>query len=204
MTEFDCVVWDFDGVLNANIRNGELVWASTIIDDIGHGVEDFIDELFSGGFRRIITGEEDLLDRIRDWTQAVGYEPGAEHFLAYWFEKDALPDPVLVLMMDMLAKRGVPSVIATNNEWRRASYIEDQMGFGKRIDRMFCSGRLGVAKPDPAFFIHVQQTLKIPHERLILIDDKPDNVRTAQMLGWQGFHYTEGDHAGVRSVLGLA
>ncbi len=204
MTDIECVVWDFDGVLNANIRNGELVWSSTIIDDIGHGVEDFIDDLFAGAFNRIVVGEEDLLDHVIAWADAVGYEPGPEHFLSYWFEKDALPDPVLLLMMEMLAKRGVKSVIATNNEWRRTAYIEQQMGFEKRIDGMFCSGRMGVAKPDPAFFIRVQQALQIPHERLILIDDRKDNVETAQMLGWQGYHYTEGDHSGVRERLGIA
>lgn len=204
MPDFDCVVWDFDGVLNANIRDGQLVWASTIIDDIGHGVEDFIDDLFSGGFADIIVGKVDLLDVVRAWTDRVGYAPGAEQFLSYWFEKDALTDPVLIVMMDMLAKRGIRNVIATNNEARRASYIEQQMGFGKRIDHMFCSGRMGIAKPDPAFFIHVQQTLQIPHQRLILVDDKAANVEMATALGWQGYHYTEADHLGLRSRLGLS
>ncbi|MEM7056819.1 MAG: HAD-IA family hydrolase [Pseudomonadota bacterium] len=204
MTGFDCVVWDFDGVLNANIRDGELVWASTVVDDIGHGVEDFLDDLFADAFSRVVIGEEDLLDHVRLWADAAGYAPGPEHFLDYWFEKDALPDPVLMLMMEILAKRGIASVIATNNEVRRADYIENQMGFGKRIVKMFCSGRMGVAKPAPEFFIRVQQALNIPHNRLILIDDRKDNVGTAQMLGWQGYHYSEDDHSGLRTRLGLA
>ena len=203
MSGFDCVVWDFDGVLNANMRDGRFVWADTAVEDIGHGVEDFLESVFTSDFDRVICGQVDILDKVREWTDAVGFKPGPEKFLDYWFKKDALPDPVPLVMMDMLAKRGVRHVIATNNEARRADYIETEMGFGKRVEQIFCSGRLGVAKPDPVFFIHVHRALEIPRERLILIDDKEANIEMATGLGWQGYHYSEGDHAGLRARLGL-
>ena len=93
---------------------------------------------------------------------------------------------------------------ATNNEPRRVSYIEANMGLGGRIERIFASGHLRLAKPDPAFFEQVRTELAVEPDRLILIDDHRPNVEAAARLGWQTYHYADQDHAGVLRALGLA
>ncbi|MEM7189714.1 MAG: HAD family hydrolase, partial [Pseudomonadota bacterium] len=168
MAEIDCIVWDFDGVLNANMKDGRFIWADTAAQDIGHNVEAFLEEVFTDSFDRIITGEVDLLEPIRAWANREGFAPGADYFLNYWFEKDALPDPRVIEIMDAAAAAGLRQVIATNNETRRSAYIENEMGFAARIERLFSSGRLGVAKPDLAFFRQVESALETMPERMIM------------------------------------
>ena len=59
-------------------------------------------------------------------------------------------------------------------------------------------------KPEPEFFNTVSETLAIPVERLILVDDSQKNVDAAAALGWQTFHFDAGDHEALRRRLGLA
>ncbi len=197
------VAWDFDGVLNRNIVDGRFVWANTFEADTGHTLKGFTDTVFAEGFNDIITGRTDLRDRVHDWANKVDYAPGADALLAYWFEHDALPDPDVGLMMDALCELGVRQVIVTNNEIRRARYIEREMGFGTRVERVFASGRMGVRKPDPAYFAHVTDVLDVEPERVLLIDDHPDNVAAAAACGWQAFHFTDVTRDRLRTTLGL-
>lgn len=199
-----CIAWDFDGVLNDSIRDGRFLWADTVSEDIGHNIEAFLDDLFKTDFAEVVTDKVDLLDLVEVWAKREGYAPGAAHFLDYWFRKDALADPEMLRIMDEVAAIGIRQVIATNNERRRSDYIEHQMGFGNRTERLFSSGRLGVAKPDPAFFRCIEEALDLSGEQLLLVDDTPKNVEAARTLGWQGHHHARGDYFGLRRVLGLA
>ncbi|MEL6242022.1 MAG: HAD family hydrolase [Pseudomonadota bacterium] len=58
--------------------------------------------------------------------------------------------------MQHLNRSNARHVIGTNNERRRAAYIEDQMSFGSLVEQVFASGRIGHAKPDPEFFGHIE------------------------------------------------
>lgn len=197
------VAWDFDGVLNRNIVDGRFVWADTFEADIGHSQEYFSTKIFRTGFDDVITGKVDLYDRIEEWAREVGYTKGADTLLAYWFENDALPDPEVGGTMDALADRGIRQIIVTNNEARRAAYIENEMGYGNRVEHVFSSGRMGVRKPDPAFFSHVTDMLGAGPEQLLLIDDCPKNVPAAIRCGWRAFHFTDSTRDELRKVLGL-
>lgn len=197
------VAWDFDGVLNRNIVDGRFVWADTFEADTGHPLKGFTDAVFAEGFDDVITGRTDLRDRVDDWARKAGYAPGADALLAYWFERDALPDPDIGPVMDDLRERGVRQVIVTNNEARRARYIEREMEFGPRVEHVFASGRMGVRKPDPAYFAHVTDALGVEPERMLLIDDHPDNVMAAKTCGWRTFHFTDVSRDRLRTVLGL-
>jgi putative hydrolase of the HAD superfamily len=183
MIDVDYVVWDFDGVLNANIVYGRFIWADHFERDIGHSLEDFSRAIFNEDFARVLCGEKDLLDHVSSWAEAVGYDRGPEHLLDYWLRADAHVDPKMVALMQNVARAGGRNVIATNNEARRASYIENEMGLGRHVVRMFASGHLRCAKPAPEFFTHITRDLDVSPDRLILIDDHLANVEAAAELG---------------------
>ncbi|MEM9796376.1 MAG: HAD-IA family hydrolase [Pseudomonadota bacterium] len=198
------IAWDFDGVLNRNVIDGRVVWPATFTQDIGHPWESFETAIFGTGFDEVITGRVDLRDRLAAWADAVGYGPGADALLAYWFARDALPDDDMLRMAAALEARGVRQVIATNNEARRAAYIEREMGFATRVERIFASGRMGVAKPDPVFFAQVTADLDVAPARMVLIDDHAGNVAAARDCGWAAFHLTDESRGDLRAYLGLA
>jgi putative hydrolase of the HAD superfamily len=197
------VAWDFDGVLNRNIEDRRFVWADRFEADIGHSLAGFNAAIFAQGFDEIITGRQDLRDRVEAWALDVGYAGGPDALLTYWFEKDARPDTEVGELMDALAQQGVRQIIVTNNERRRAAYIEREMGFGSRVERVFASGRMGLRKPDPAYFAHVTTALDVDPARMLLIDDCPKNVPAAIRCGWQTFHFTDDTRHALRGALGL-
>lgn len=203
MIDVDCVVWDFDGVLNRNMVDGRFVWQEDFERDIRQSLESFQEAIFTDTFPEILRGRIDLLGHVAAWTESVGYAPGAAAILDYWFAKDARPDPRMLENMERLAAAGLQQAIATNNEARRTAYIEQEMGFGRRVEAIFSSGRLGCAKPDREFFDTVREVLGTAAERLLLIDDSAANVAAAEALGWQAFLFRDLDYAGLEARLGL-
>ncbi|MBR4931954.1 MAG: HAD-IA family hydrolase [Alphaproteobacteria bacterium] len=57
------------------------------------------------------------------------------------------------------------------------------------FEYIFTSSRLGVSKPNPAFFQMIQNTLHIPFSDICLIDDDIQNIKTATDLGMQTVLY---------------
>ncbi|MHA7773267.1 HAD family hydrolase [Roseibium sp. M-1] len=201
--DIKAIAWDFDGVLNRNIVDGRFVWADTLEEDLGIPLPEFERGIFDETFSNVINGKTDLQDHVQNWLDRSGYGLGASDLIDYWFDKDDLKDPYTCGLVDEIQSLGVVQIIATNNETRRASYIEDKVGFLCLVSRVFSSGRIGHAKPETAFFEHVSETLGLPPSDILLIDDSASNVRAAQSLGWQGFHFDGRTRFELASFLGL-
>ena len=137
MDDIDCVVWDFDGVLNRNIIDGRILWTETFEADHAVSLQHFRDYVFSDEFKHVLRGDKDLLAHVDEWVRASGYDGSAQDILDYWFAKDARPDTEVLAMIEAERSAGRKNVIATNNEPRRTAYIENEMGFGKRVDAIF-------------------------------------------------------------------
>ena len=201
MIDVDYVVWDFDGVLNANIVDGRFIWADNFERDIGQSLESFTRAIFNAEFDRILRGEKDLLAHVSAWLTAVACARSPESILRYWFESDSHVDLELLAVMERVAAAGGKNIIATNNELRRASYIEKEMGFGSRVERIFASGRMRCLKPEAKFFREVTRE-RVSPGRVILIDDNHQNLRAARDLGWHTHHFA-GDYDRLKARLGL-
>jgi putative hydrolase of the HAD superfamily len=199
---FDLVVWDFDGVLNGNIRAGRFVWQDHLRRDLGLDPAAFNAFVFgSDRIGAVVRGARDLLEVAGEWLAGQRAAIGAEAFLDYWFAKDALPDPEIGALLDACPGR---NVIGTNNETRRAAYIEHAMGFGARVERVFASGRMGLAKPDAGFFEAIEDWAGLAPRRILLIDDSAANVAAAHRRGWNGFHFTDETRHSLAGLLGVA
>jgi putative hydrolase of the HAD superfamily len=185
----DLIAWDFDGVVNRNIEKGVFVWQVQFTAETGIDLRAFNAHMFPHRMKPIVRGEADLMDEVAGWIAQSKAPIPAEAFLDAWFRCDALPDAEIVALMARLRTPERACVIATNNEHRRAAYIENEMGFAGRIDRMFASGRMKQAKPDRGFFDRVCADMGVNPERALLIDDTRANVEAARSLGWNAIHY---------------
>ncbi len=67
------------------------------------------------------------------------------------------------------------------------------------FDRHFISGRLGVMKPDPAIYAHVEAELGLAPGAMLFTDDRHENIAAAADRGWQT-HLFEGP-GGLRDRL---
>jgi len=198
------VVWDFDGVLNRNVRDGRFIWQDGFEAFTGRSLDSFKAHMFGPDWQEVLAGQVSLRERVAAWCDAQGYAPGPEELIRFWFEADAHPDPQMLLVVHDLNRRGVRQVIATNNEPLRAAFIETQMGYGPRVERVFASGRMGVAKPDPRFFAHVAEALELEPASLLLIDDHASNVAAAAVAGWHAARFTDETRGNVLAGIGCA
>jgi putative hydrolase of the HAD superfamily len=195
-------VWDFDGVLNANMVRGRFIWADRMKADLGIDPEMFSAHLFrSGLIKEIIRGRKDLAAEVSDWLSAQGHAVTAQDFMTYWFEQDRHPDAEVIRWLDAHPGR---KVIGTNNETHRTAFIEERMGFAQRVEKVFSSGRMGAAKPDNGFFAQIERWAALPPHKILLIDDTAANVAAAKARGWQGFHFTDMTRAHLPARLGLS
>lgn len=193
------LVWDFDGVLNANFVDGRFIWADHVQADWGINTDALVRHLFHPDrIGKIMRGQRDLRDELVLWLRQAGHDVDADAFLAYWFAKDALPDHAV---MQHLTRPGACHVIGTNNEARRAAFVENEMGFGDKVAHIFASGRIGYAKPDREYFDHIEAWSHMPPGAHVLIDDTKRNVDAAQARGWRGFHFTDQTRGALGSFL---
>ncbi len=203
MTVIKVIAWDFDGVLTRNIVDGRFIWAADFEADTGQSRKVFEDFIFGRDLDAILTGREDLRDRVDAWAKSVGYAPGPDALLEYWFKKDAALDPMTLGLMDRVARKGLRQVLTTNNENRRATYIENQLGFGNRVEHIFASGRMGVAKPDTEYFKAVSATLRVNANEILFIDDLAENIIAAKAFGWKTMHFTDDTRDNLEGLLPL-
>lgn len=207
--QLEAVVFDFDGVLNRNYDRDGFVWSRNLAQDFGIDAREFAKTIFDEKFRGVLSGEVDLCDIVAKVLPSLGCNCPAPEFLTYWFERDlALCDEMLQLVAD-IKSMGASCFVGTNNERHRATFIWDRVLTG-RVDGIFASGPMGVAKPDPGFFNHIQSELKITDpSRLLLIDDMGENVTAAKRAGWRTIQYGDfsqhilGNPAELRAALGL-
>lgn len=197
------VAWDFDGVLNRNIEQGVFLWSKTFEQDLGLPLQSFSHYLFGGRFQKAMVGEACLKELVTEWSELNGAAGRAGEILDYWFRADAMPDHDTLGIVRGLKARGVSNVMATNNEVHRTQFIEHDMGFGAHMDRIFAAGRMKIAKPDSAYFAHIEETLEIDPAQILLVDDLHENILSARGRGWQTFHFTPGSHGDLAGALGL-
>jgi putative hydrolase of the HAD superfamily len=79
-------------------------------------------------------------------------------------------------------------VLATNATSRLPLDIES-LGLTVRFHAVANSSRLGVAKPDPAFFHAALQLAGVAPADALFVDDTPENVSSASRLGIASHHF---------------
>jgi putative hydrolase of the HAD superfamily len=185
---YDTVVFDFDGVLNRSYDAAGFIWSRNLERDFGF-TSDALDRiLFRNDFSSIVTGARDLAVVLDEVLPAVGARCTSAEFMDYWFRSDLMPCHDLLGLIDQLRASGVRCVLGTNNERHRAAYIWETL-LKDRMDALYTSGLMGLAKPDVRFFRRIQDESGCPPGRILMIDDIAENVAAARALGWEAHHY---------------
>ena len=88
-----------------------------------------------------------------------------------------------------LKAKGVPLYVLSNwsrETWPRALEAFDFLDW---FDGLVVSGLEGVAKPDAEIYRRLEP-LGVRLEDAVFIDDRADNIETAEALGMTGIHFT--------------
>ncbi len=99
-----------------------------------------------------------------------------------------------VQLLRALRRRGVPVFALSNFGVQSLQLAESRYEFLREFDARFISGHLGVMKPDPAIYAHLERETGIAPGQLLFTDDRPDNIAAAAARGWQVhlFEHPEG------------
>jgi len=108
---------------------------------------------------------------VRQWSRSVG-----------------TLDPDVAALLD--AQRRLRRVALLSNATDRLEADLAALGVTGRVDAVFNTSRLGVAKPDPAVFTMVCALLRFPPEQCALLDDTPGHVLAARAAGLRGHLFT--------------
>jgi putative hydrolase of the HAD superfamily len=86
-------------------------------------------------------------------------------------------------VLEMLKSTGARLALLSNMPAGMASEYSRQAPWVQYFDKLFFSGHLGLAKPDPQIFTHVLQELEADAGQVTFVDDVQANITAARSLG---------------------
>ncbi len=93
-------------------------------------------------------------------------------------------------ILEALQNAGIP-IFALSNFGRDSFEIAKQdYPELTRFDQTFISGTLGLIKPDPKFYAHLERITGLSGSALFFTDDRADNIAAATARGWRGHVFT--------------
>ncbi len=191
------VLFDADGVLQEPIEGGREKIAS--LCGMGTPNEEFLMDFFKAE-TPCLRGEADLAvtvaEVLKKWDSPFSVEQAIETHT-----KIVAVNPESIEVVRAVRRSGVGAYLATNQHEYRAQYMSEVFGYADVFDGEFYSCRLGSMKPDTGYFHAVLESLPIPPERLLFIDDRERNVAAARSVGIHGAEYEIGE--GVEALRGI-
>lgn len=188
------IIFDADGVL-VNI-NGEQ-FSKVLARDYNVDSEKVV-EFFTGKFQDCLVGKADLKESIASYLESFGWPGTVEEILDYWFTTEHSINEELVGYIQVLRTRGMPVVLATNQEQYRTQYMLDHMGFKDVFDTIYSSAHLGLKKPALEFFDKVVRDMQF-QEEVLFWDDDPVNIEGAKEYGLHAEFYS--DYGSFKSTM---
>ena len=125
-------------------------------------------------------------ETIYDW--ALRYPEWGDEIRMFYDRWIELASPRIegsIAVLRALRAKGVPVFALTN--FGKYSFEEalPRLDFLSEFDRAYVSGRMGVTKPDPRIYAMVEDDCGLAGDRLLFVDDRPENVVAAADRGWR-------------------
>ena len=183
---------DVDGVLLDPDRAGKGPWQHSLRQTYGVDPTLLDGAFFARSWSDVIVGREAIEPALERALVELGWEVDVEELLRCWFESDFELDHQVVDAAAGWIESGITVVLVSNQEVRRARYLEQHLAASLRIDGFASSGALGVVKSDVAFYPAAEDLLGIDAgTRVVFVDDTLANVAAAKQHGWHGIHFVK-------------
>ena len=88
-------------------------------------------------------------------------------------------------VMELVAavRRRFRTALLSNTNAVHVAQLNERSGILQQLDQLFLSHQTGHYKPEPAAYTHVVESLGIPAETILFLDDKPGNITAARAAG---------------------
>jgi epoxide hydrolase-like predicted phosphatase len=100
--------------------------------------------------------------------------------------------PGMVALVNDLQRQGYQTALLSNVRKTHAD-IKRKLGFYDLFHPLLLSYEIGARKPDPEAYTILLNTLKVPPQTIIFIDNKPENIKAARSFGLDGILFISKD-----------
>ena len=152
--------------------------------------EDFIRDVFTAE-RPSLTGAQDVVEALEPVLERGGAPGKAAELVRGWWCSIDVDARILSLVAELRAA-GHLCALATNQQEHRAAHMSRVLGYDGCFDHSFYSCRVGHAKPDARYFEVIAETLQLPPQQLLFLDDHERNVEGAQGVGLHAERFVHG------------
>jgi len=173
------LLFDADGVIQQPAR-GFFEAFKSLLPPGSQEPERFLTELLASE-KPSMTGQKDFLEDLVPVLERWGVSAHLDEVLQIWTRIDV--DPEMLAAIGRLRAAGVRCFLATNQQARRGGHMAATLGYDQVFDRCFYSHRLGVAKPDPRYFLAIADEILLAPAELLFVDDRANNVAGAREAG---------------------
>ena len=145
------------------------------------------EELFYQAFDQVDVGRGGDFDAVHPrLVEKAGLRWGLAELRLAWSDIFTANPPMVALVQTLPR----PRALLSNTHEPHVSWIKERFPeIFPLFDHCVLSNEVGLAKPDPAFFRHVEQRTGLAPACHIFTDDRKENVAIAQSLGWQAFQF---------------
>ena len=175
------VLVDADGVLQFTAP----AWRDGLADTVGQDDMSrhprLLDEIAKAEDAGTMTGEAHLEHSLTRVLNRHDVELEPADVLEAWHAIELHAD--VVAGVRALRGRGLVLALTTNQNAPRAAWMRENLPYDEVFDAHFYSCEVGFAKPDPAYFTHVLETLGVAPAEALFMDDTAVNVESAAALG---------------------
>jgi putative hydrolase of the HAD superfamily len=182
---------DVDGVLLDPTLGGRGSWLSEVGGPLGLGPAQIQAAFFEPYWADIVIGRAPIEPALQTALESLGCPMTAGQFLDQWCAADFVPDMEVVQAAREWANRGARLVLVTNQEHRRAAFLQERLVALLPVEGMAYSAAIGFVKEDSRFFPRATDILALPLDpsAVVLVDDTLTNVEAARHYGWGAIHF---------------
>jgi putative hydrolase of the HAD superfamily len=197
MTDFECLIVDWGGVLTQPVNHAVTAWMQS------DGIDEQIFEQVMGRWLGSVAGMEAQLNPVHalergelevphfeqrlaeELTKYAHHEINHHGLLQRMFDHFTQADDMRGLVY-RVRKLGYKTALLSNswgNEYPRSGWTE-------MFDAVVISGEVGMRKPEHRIYEFTLQQLGIPAPASIFVDDIFHNISAAAEVGMAGIHHT--------------
>ena len=177
------VLFDADGVLQ-ELPGG---WHSAMEPFLGERTQEFLEQTWADELPTL-RGDGDYLPMLE--TLLLSYDERLdvdEVYDAVW--RNITVHEASLQLVKSVRAAGLGVHLGTNQEQHRARHMRTALGYDELFDVSCYSHDLGVAKPDPAFFVAAAERIGDDPAAILFIDDSSRNVEGARRAGMRAVHW---------------
>jgi putative hydrolase of the HAD superfamily len=188
------VIFDLNGVLlHGEHTRPELQrrWERALVDNFGIDPDRFRDEfIFDIYIKKVIIGQTSLVEALDRRLPSLGYRGSTMAFAQFWLASDSEVNHELLALVAQLKQRtDLRLFIATNQDHTSAQWLWQNLALGELFEDMFYSARIGIRKPQRAFFDFVDSRIRPQSQPPLFFDDTPKVIAGARAAGWEAVQF---------------